>query len=73
MLTIFFCICMFGIAEREKRSGWVWVAITLALSASFQLLLFPGYWGAVCGLVSAIALMTYMNMKHPVRKGPHLS
>lgn len=36
-------------------------------------MLFPGYWGAVCGLVSAIALMTYMNMKYPVKKGPHLS
>jgi NADH:ubiquinone oxidoreductase subunit K len=72
MLTIFFCICMFGIAEREKRSGWVWALIMMALSVSFQLLLFPGYWGAVCALVSAFVLMTYMNMKHPVKKGPFL-
>ncbi len=72
MLTIFFCVCMYGIAQREKRHGWLWAVITAALSACVQLLLLPGYWGAVTGLVAAYALMTYMNVRHPVKKGPFL-
>jgi asparagine N-glycosylation enzyme membrane subunit Stt3 len=72
MLTILFCICMFGIAEREKRNAWAWAVVTAAFSVAWQLLLLPGYWGAVAGLVSAFVLMTYCNIKYPVKKGPHL-
>jgi hypothetical protein len=58
-----------GMAEREKRSPWIWGFLTALLSACIQTFLIAGYWGAVLGLLSAFAGMTYANMKYPVKKG----
>ena len=69
MLTVLFAMAIAGMAEREKRSPWIWGLLTAALSASIQTLLIPGYFGAVLGLLSAFALMTYANIKKPVKKG----
>ena len=63
---------MAGIAEREKRRGWLWGLLTALLSAGLQVTFIPGYWGAVLGLLAAFALMTYANIKYPVNKGPIL-
>ena len=69
MLTLLFSIAIAGMAEREKRRGWLWGLIAAALSASIQTFLIQGYWGAVLGLLAAFALMTYANCKYPVKKG----
>ena len=69
MLTIFFAIAVAGMAEREKRRGWLWGLIAALLSAGIQVTLVQGYWGAVLGLFASIALMTYANIKKPVKKG----
>jgi hypothetical protein len=69
MLTVFFAIAVAGMAEREKRRGWLWGLISALLSASIQYTLVQGYWGAVLGLLASIALMTYVNIKKPVKKG----
>lgn len=72
MLTLFFSICMYRIAEHEKRRGWLWALLTFTISASLQHALELGYWGAVLGLASAYGLMTVLNIYRPVRKGPFL-
>ncbi len=69
MLSVLFAIAVAGMATHEKRRGWLWGMLTFALSGSIQTLLISGYWGAVLGLLSAIALMTYANIKYPVKKG----
>jgi hypothetical protein len=69
MLTLLFAIAIAGMAEREKRSPWIWGALTALISASIQTLVIAGYFGAVLGLLAAIALMTYANIKYPVKKG----
>jgi hypothetical protein len=73
MLSIFFGICIYGMAEREKRRGWLWGPGYYMLSALVQTTLIQGYWGAVLSLVLAIATMTWANMKYPVKKGPFVS
>jgi hypothetical protein len=69
MLTLLFAMAIAGMAEREKRSPWIWGFLTALLSASIQTFLVAGYWGAVLGLLSAFAAMTYANIKYPVKKG----
>ena len=56
-------------AEREKRSPWIWGFLAALLSACIQTFLVSGYWGAVLGLFAAFGLMTYANFKYPVKKG----
>ena len=70
MLTLFFSICMYKIAEREKRRPWLWGALTFAVSAAIQHLLIAGYWGAVAGLMVSFGAMTAANIWRPVGKGP---
>jgi NADH:ubiquinone oxidoreductase subunit 6 (subunit J) len=72
MLTLLFSICMYQIAEREKRRGWLWGSGTFAWSALLQYVVVAGYWGAVLGLLSSYAAMTYANIKYPVNKGPFI-
>jgi hypothetical protein len=69
MLTALFAIAIAGMAEREKRSPWIWGFLTAALSACIQTFLIAGYFGAVLGLFAAFGLMTYANIKYPVKKG----
>jgi hypothetical protein len=70
MLTLFFGICIYGMAEREQRRGWLWGPGYCLGSAGIQTTLIAGYWGAVFALILAIAAMTGANMKYPVKKGP---
>jgi hypothetical protein len=70
MLTLLFSMAMAGMAEREKRSPWIWGFLTALISASIQTFLIAGYWGAVLGLFAAFGLMTWANIKYPVKKGP---
>ena len=72
MLTIFFGICIYGMAERELRRGWLWGPAYCLGSALVQTTLIAGYWGAVLSLLLAIAAMTWANMKYPIKKGPFL-
>jgi hypothetical protein len=69
MLTVLFAVAIAGMATHEKRSPWIWGFLTALLSAGIQIFLIAGYWGAVLGLLSAFALMTYANIKYPVKKG----
>jgi hypothetical protein len=73
MLTIFFGICIYGMAEREQRRGWLWGPGYCVISALIQTTVLQGYWGAVLSLVLAIAAMTWANIKYPVKKGPFVS
>ena len=73
MLTILFAVAIAGMAERDKRRGWLWGLLTALLSASIQTFLVSGYWGAVLGLLGAFAAMTYANIRYPVKRGPTLS
>ena len=61
MLTIFFGICIYGMAERELRRGWLWGPVYCLGSALVQTTLIAGYWGAVLSLLLAIAAMTWAN------------
>lgn len=72
MLTLLFSISMYGIAEREKRRGWIWGPATFIVSALIQQFLIAGYWGAVLGFFTVFAAMTVAIIKHPVKKGPFL-
>lgn len=69
LITIMFAIAMAGIAERERRRGWLWGLITALISYVIQTFLIGGYFGAVLAFFAAIALMTYANIKKPVKKG----
>ena len=60
---------MAGIAEREKRRGWLWGLLTALISFLIQTTLIGGYFGAVLAFFVAIGLMTYANIKMPVKKG----
>ena len=63
MLLILLCICIYRIAEFEKRRGWVWAGITFFLVVLLQ---------SVLGVVLAFIFMTLANMYKPVKKGPFL-
>ena len=72
MLTVLFCICMYRIAQLEKRRGWLWALITALASVTLQTALGLAYWGAVSGLLLAYGAMAIANARNPVRKGPFL-
>ncbi|HEY0961243.1 MAG TPA: hypothetical protein VGE69_02695 [Pseudomonadales bacterium] len=72
MLSIFFAVAMAGIAQRDKRRPWLWGPLTFMLSALIQMTLVQGYWGAVLGLLGSFALMTWANIRYPVKRGPTL-
>lgn len=72
MLTILFAIAIAGMAERDKRRGWLWGLVAALLSAAIQTFVISGYWGAVLGLLAAFALMTYANIRYPVKREPTL-
>jgi hypothetical protein len=74
-MSIFLIICMstllHRIAEREKRRGWLWAAMTAIVMI---VLLFKvglsGAMGAIVGFVLMFALMTIANIYSPINKGP---
>lgn len=72
MLTVFFAICIYGMAKHEKRRGWLWTMLYVLLSVGIQTWFVSGYWGTVLALFLSIALMTWANFKYPVNKGPFL-
>ncbi len=69
LLTILFALAMAGIAEREKRRSWLWGLLTALISFIIQTTLIGGYFGAVLAFFVAFGLMTYANIKKPVKKG----
>lgn len=72
MLTVLFCICIYRIAEHEKRRGWLWASFTALCSVFLQLVLHLGYWGAASAVILTYAAMVLVNIKRPVNKGPFL-
>lgn len=72
MLTLLFSISIAGLAEHEKRRGWLWGSCCFLVSAGIQTFLIQGYFGAVLGFVVMFAAMTWANMRYPVKKGPTL-
>jgi asparagine N-glycosylation enzyme membrane subunit Stt3 len=60
---------MAGIAEREKRRPWLWGLLTALISFIVQTTLIGGYFGAVLSFFIAFGLMTYANIRKPVKKG----
>ena len=63
MMLVLLCMCMYRIAEIEKRRGWVWAFIAL-----FLIILLQSVWGYVLAFV----FMTMANIYRPVNKGPFL-
>jgi len=63
MMLILLCMCMYRIAELDKRRGWVWASITFFLVVLLQ---------SVLGVVLTFILMIVANIYKPVNKGPFL-
>ena len=63
MMLVLLCMCMYRIAELEKRRGWLWAFIAL-----FMVMLFQSVWGYVLAFV----LMLLADIYRPVKKGPFL-
>jgi hypothetical protein len=63
MMLILLCMCMYRIAELDKRRGWVWASITFFLIVLLQ---------SVLGVVLTFILMILANIYRPVNKGPFL-
>lgn len=72
MLTLLFSMSICGMAQMDKRRGWLWGISCFLVSALIQTYLISGYWGAVLGFFVMLAAMTYANFKYPVKKGPTL-
>lgn len=72
MLTLLFSLSISGIAQLEKRRGWLWGPCCFLVSGLIQSFLIQGYWGALLGFVLMFGAMTFANMKYPVKKGPTL-
>jgi hypothetical protein len=72
MLTILFSLSISGMAEFEKRRGWLWGLSCFLVSALIQTFLISGYFGAVLGFLVSFSAMVYANFKYPVNKGPTL-
>lgn len=74
-MSIFLIICistlMYRIAEKEKRRGWLWAAMTtlLIIMLLFKLGMSGGL-AAIAGFLLMFVLMTLANVYKPVNKGP---
>jgi len=72
MLTLLFSMSICGMAQWEKRRGWLWGLGCFLVLALIQTFLVSGYWGAVLGFIVTFCAMIYANFKYPVKKGPTL-
>lgn len=72
MLTLLFSISIAGMAQFDKRRGWLWGLSCFLVSALIQTFLVSGYWGAVLGFIAAFSAMVWANFHYPVTKGPTL-
>jgi hypothetical protein len=73
-MAIFLIICMstlmYRVAEREKRRGWLWSAMTTIVMLLLYQMNFATYATAIAGLLLMFVLMTLANIYRPVNKGP---
>ena len=70
MLALLFSMSIAGLAQNDKRRGWLWGSCCFLVSAVIQTFLIPGYFGAVLGFIVMFVGMIWANMRYPVKKGP---
>lgn len=73
LLLILFSVCIYRVAELDRRRGWLWAAINVIVTVLISQLIVSAYFSSVAGLLLSFALMTAANIYKPVKKGPFLS
>ncbi len=63
MMLVMLCMCMYRIAEIERRRGWLWAFIAFMCMSLVQ---------SAFGYLLAFILMILANIYKPVNKGPFL-